>query len=65
MDCAFDEGGVFCAATHYWEFDVPSQHQGDPSVRGHLLELIERATARSGTLWRSVGDVVSSAPRLQ
>jgi hypothetical protein len=65
MDCAFDEGGVFCAATHYWEFDVPSQHQGDPSVRGHLLELIKRATARSGTLWRSVGDVVSSAPRLQ
>lgn len=64
MNCAFDKGGVFCAATHYWEFDVPSQHQGDPSVRGHLLELIERATARNGTLWRSVGDVVSSAPRL-
>jgi hypothetical protein len=65
MECAFDEGGVFCAATHYWEFDVPSQHQGDPPVRGHLLELIKRATARNGTLWRSVGDVVSSAPRLQ
>ena len=59
LDRAFEVSGVFCAATHYWELDVPSQHPGDPTVGQHLLQLIERALSRPGTLWDSVGDVVS------
>ena len=43
LDRAADVGGVFCAATHYWEFDVPSQHAGDPCVSDHLSDLISRA----------------------
>ena len=64
MDGAFEQGGVFCAATHYWELDAASVHPGDPDVCGHLLALIDRATAMTGTQWRSVGDVVATAPCL-
>jgi hypothetical protein len=61
LDRAREVRGVFCAATHYWEFGVPSRHPGDPNVGEHLLQLIERALSRSGTVWQSVGDVVSGA----
>ena len=39
FDRASDVGGVFCAATHYWELDVPSQHAGRSDRR--------RASSRS------------------
>lgn len=61
LDGACEVGGVFCAATHYWELDVPSQHAGDPTVGGHLLDLIERALSRPGVSWESVGDTVSGS----
>jgi hypothetical protein len=61
LDRAFEVGGVFCAATHYWELEAPSQHPGDPTVGEHLLDLVERALSRPGTLWDSVGDVVSKS----
>lgn len=64
MDHASEQGGVFCAATHYWEFDAPSEHPGDPTVCDHLLALIDRATKTQGARWRSVGDVLAIAPRL-
>jgi Predicted deacetylase len=64
LDRAADVGGVFCAATHYWEFDVASQHAGDPSVRGHLSDLISRALELPGTSWQSVGQVVATGDRL-
>jgi hypothetical protein len=59
LDSAGEVNGVFCAATHYWELGVASQHRGDPVVGEHLLNLIERALGRPGTVWESVGDVVS------
>jgi Uncharacterized protein conserved in bacteria (DUF2334) len=59
LDCALRLGGVFCVATHYWELDVPSQYPGEPTVRQHLLQLIERALSTSGTMWESVGNIVS------
>jgi Uncharacterized protein conserved in bacteria (DUF2334) len=61
LDGAADVGGVFCAATHYWELDVPSRHAGDPTVGGHLLDLIERARSSPGVSWESVGDTVSGS----
>jgi peptidoglycan/xylan/chitin deacetylase (PgdA/CDA1 family) len=61
---ASEIGGVFCAATHYWEFTVPSTCAGDPSVGDHLQELIEQAMSRPGTRWESVGDVVAGGARL-
>jgi uncharacterized protein DUF2334 len=62
LESAFNVGGVFCAATHYWELQVPSQRPGDPTVGEHLLNLIERALALAGTSWESVGDVISRNP---
>jgi hypothetical protein len=62
FDRASDVGGVFCAATHYWELDVPSQHAGDPTVGEHLRQLIDRALSRPGMVWESVGDTVSGSP---
>jgi hypothetical protein len=58
LDGALEVGGVFCAATHYWELETPSQRPGDPTVGEHLLDLIDRALERPGTVWQSVGDVV-------
>lgn len=54
-------GGVFCAATHYWELDVPSCHRGEPTVREQLRQLIERARSDQRVMWRSVGEVLSSS----
>jgi hypothetical protein len=60
LDRACEVGGVFCAATHYWELEAPSRHSGDPSVGDQLRHLIDRALSRSDTVWESVGDIVSS-----
>ncbi len=58
FESALAMGGVFCAATHYWELDAPSVHLGDPTVGEHLHRLIERARSDSRVTWRSVGEVV-------
>src|SRR4029078_3349175 len=52
-------GGVFCAATHYWEHAAPSLHVGAPTVGQQLRRLIDRAVSDPRGVWRSVGDVVS------
>jgi hypothetical protein len=54
-------GGVFCAATHYWEQAAPSLHTGSPTVGEHLRRLIDRAVADPRIVWRSVGEVVSES----
>jgi peptidoglycan/xylan/chitin deacetylase (PgdA/CDA1 family) len=60
FDTALMVGGVFCAATHYWELAAPSLNPGDPTVGEHLRHLIDRARSDSRVIWRAVGDVVSS-----
>ena len=55
-------GGVFCAATHYWEQAAPSQHAGAPTVGKQLRCLIDRAVSDPRVVWRSVGEVVSESP---
>lgn len=62
-DAAFESalavGGVFCAATHYWEQSAPSLHADAPVVGGQVRSLIDRAVSDPRVVWRSVGDVVS------
>jgi hypothetical protein len=53
-------GGVFCAATHYWELDLPSRHPDTQSVGEHLHRLIERAKSDPRVVWCSVGDILTS-----
>jgi hypothetical protein len=52
--------GVFCAATHYWEFSSLNTHSGTVTVGDHLDELVERAKSDPRVIWRSVGDILSS-----
>jgi peptidoglycan/xylan/chitin deacetylase (PgdA/CDA1 family) len=54
-------GGVFCVATHYWEMNARSVHEGAPSVGEHLRHLVKLATVNPEIKWRSVGDVVSNS----
>ena len=61
---ASDVGGVFCAATHYWEFSTPSECAGDPNVGDHLEALIEQALRCPGMRWASVGDALARGMRL-
>jgi predicted deacetylase len=58
---ALELQGVFCAATHYWERNVPSIHAGEPTVGEQLRRLIDRACADDRVVWRSVGDVVCNS----
>jgi uncharacterized protein DUF2334 len=64
MASALATGGVFCAATHYWELDADSVHADDPPVGEQLRLLIHRAMSHPETLWRSVGDIVSDSALL-
>lgn len=61
----FDEAhginGVFCAATHYWEFDQPTEDPHARSVGDHLYKLVQRATADPTIRWRSMGAVLSGS----
>lgn len=56
-------GGVFCAATHYWERQAASSNAGDPPVGEHLRQLIDLARSDSRVVWRSVGEIVSDGAR--
>jgi hypothetical protein len=60
LESTLASGGVFCAATHYWEHPVPSLHPGAPPVGEHLRQLVDRAVSDPRVVWRSVGDVVSN-----
>lgn len=59
LESALRLGGVFCAATHYWELGVRGTNPGNPAVGEHLRLLIDRAHSDSQVIWGSVGDVVS------
>ena len=52
-------GGVFCAATHYWELGAPSIRFGQPNVGEQLRRLMDRALSDPGVAWWSVGDVIT------
>jgi Uncharacterized protein conserved in bacteria (DUF2334) len=60
FETALTIGGVFCAATHYWELDVRSMNPGDPPVGAHLRHLIDRARTDSRVIWKTVGEIVST-----
>ena len=64
LDRAIAMNGVFCAATHYWELQVPSIHPGEPAVGDHLRRLIEIARSDSNLVWHSVGEIVAGCGRL-
>jgi hypothetical protein len=55
-------GGVFCAATHYWELDAPSMQPDTGTVGEHLRRLIERAKSDRRVMWRSVGEILTGGP---
>jgi hypothetical protein len=52
-------GGIFCAATHYWELNTPSLIEHEPRVGEHLRYLVDCARADDRVIWKSVGDIVS------
>jgi hypothetical protein len=56
-------GGVFCAATHYWELGLPTMQADTQSVGDHLHRLIERAKSDPRVVWRSVGDILTGTPK--
>jgi hypothetical protein len=58
-DCAKQNGGVFCASTHYWELNVPCIPSNTGTVREQLQRLVDRAKSDPKVIWRSVGDIVS------
>ena len=58
--CARQMSGVFCAATHYWELNVPCIHQNAGTVGRQLQSLVDRAKSDPQVVWRSVGDVISA-----
>lgn len=64
----FDEatgiGGVFCAATHYWEFNHPTQDPDAHTVGEHLYKLVRRVVADPAVHWRSVGAVLTGTSTL-
>ncbi len=53
-------GGVFCAATHYWELSVPCLPPNAGTVGEQLQCLVDRAKSDPQVVWRSVGDIISA-----
>jgi hypothetical protein len=64
FETALRTGGIFCAATHYWELDVRSMNAGDPPVGAHLRHLIDLARTDSRVVWCTVGNIVLTGPSL-
>jgi hypothetical protein len=52
-------GGVFCAATHYWELNVKCTTPNSGTVGQQLQCLVDRAKSDPKVVWCSVGDIVS------
>src|SRR5262249_34598165 len=44
---ALSLGGVFCLATHYWEMNTPSIHDGAPCVGDHMRHLVGLAKSNA------------------
>jgi hypothetical protein len=59
FESALALGGVFCAATHYWELGVPSVSSGEPTVGEHLRYLMNRAVLHPQIAWHTVGETLS------
>jgi hypothetical protein len=59
-DHARQLGGVFCAATHYWELDTPCMPPNTGTVGEQLQRLVERAKPDPQVVWRSVSDILAS-----
>jgi hypothetical protein len=59
FESAMKVGGVFCAATHYWELNFPTMQGDTQSVGEHLHRLIERAKSDPRVVWRSLGDILT------
>jgi hypothetical protein len=59
FEAALERGGVFCAATHYWELDAPSLHEDHGTVGSQLHHLVDRARRDPRVRWCSVGDAVA------
>jgi peptidoglycan/xylan/chitin deacetylase (PgdA/CDA1 family) len=55
---AYSVDGVFCAATHYWELDHPTEDPESRTVRNHLQKLINMVVADPRIRWMSVGKVL-------
>jgi hypothetical protein len=55
--------GVFCAATHYWEFDHPTEDPESRTVRDHLRKLIQLAISNPRVSWQSVGTILTQTGR--
>lgn len=51
--------GVFCLATHYWEFEVPHKILSGLSVRQQIYDLIDLAITFPSTVWVSVGECLN------
>jgi peptidoglycan/xylan/chitin deacetylase (PgdA/CDA1 family) len=64
FETAMRVGGTFCVATHYWELGAPSLNPGEPTVGTHLRELVDVACSDPRVKWRTVGDVIMTAPTL-
>lgn len=60
FDVALRLGGVFCAATHYWELEAYSLNSDGPKVGEHLRFLANLAHRNPQVIWRNVGDVISN-----
>jgi peptidoglycan/xylan/chitin deacetylase (PgdA/CDA1 family) len=65
----FDEAngvdGVFCAATHYWELDQPTEDPDSRTVGDHLQKLIQLALADQRIRWVTVGTALDGDASLR
>jgi hypothetical protein len=57
--------GVFCAATHYWELDQPTDDPDSRTVGEHLHKLIQQVLADATVEWVSVGKALENASLCQ
>jgi hypothetical protein len=59
LERTMQDGGVFCAATHYWEFPVESRVKPGVSVRDLLYGLFERARSDGGVDFLSLDQIAA------
>jgi Uncharacterized protein conserved in bacteria (DUF2334) len=59
LEEANEVDGVFCAATHYWELDQPTEDPDSRTVGDHLQKLIQLAVGDPKIQWQSVGNVLA------
>jgi hypothetical protein len=59
FESALSVGGVFCAATHYWEMKSPSRVPEQPTVGEQLRRLVDRAVGDPRVICRSLGSIAT------